>query len=61
MSREEQKIAERSREIGRQLTRDSHTSQEALVQVLENVGNANSDGYFTIQIDGKNIRARQLG
>ncbi|MEM6828999.1 MAG: hypothetical protein AAGA66_01755 [Bacteroidota bacterium] len=61
MSREESKVAEKSREIGRQLTQDSRTSQNVLVQVLENVGKAGQDGYFTIHVDGKDILARQLG
>jgi len=62
MSKEELKIAEKSREIGKQLTRDSPTSQKVLVQVLENVGHPDQDGYFTIQLEeDKVIRARQLG
>ncbi len=61
MSKEETKTAEKSREIGKQLTRDSSVSQKTLVQILENVGNVSKDGYFTIEVNGKNIRARQLG
>lgn len=61
MSREDLKIAKKSREIGKQLTSNSTTSQDVLVQILDKVGNVGDDGYFTIQVGKKNIKARQLG
>ncbi|MCC5927867.1 MAG: hypothetical protein JJU28_01360 [Cyclobacteriaceae bacterium] len=61
MNRDEVNSAKKSREIGRQLTRDSATSQKVLIQVLENVGNPDKKGYFEIKVGDKTFLARQLG